>query len=104
MDFSAIADALSAVQAEKNVASTVTPIKISEDRPNLNVQQLMSEAQKRKRENEMSHRSKAKRNKKMERSKGYLEKMEIKDKEKKKKDKKVPKNKKDKNQKKSRKQ
>ena len=87
MDFSAIGNALDAIKAQENAATATTPVKITFDKSTFDTQKALAEAQKRKKENEMSHRTKVKREKKVERSKGYFEKLEAKDKEKKKKDK-----------------
>lgn len=50
-------------------------------RVELDTQKVISELQKQKRENELSHRTKAKKQKQMERSKGYLERLESKEKQ-----------------------
>lgn len=89
MDFSVLQTALNVIAAEQNAGPEATPIKMSENRINFDSRQALSDAQKRKKESEMSHRTKMKRAKKVERSKGYFEKLAIKDKDKKKKDKKL---------------
>ena len=88
MDFSVLERAICAAQTQEVVPSASIQLAYKID---------LSEAQRKKKENEMSHRAKTKRNKKIERSKGYLEKLEIKEKAKKKKEKKGIQKRKDKN-------
>jgi hypothetical protein len=88
MDFSAMMNELAmmnerAPKAQESQDPNITPILRTREL-NLNPEELMADIQQRKKENEMTHKAKARKNKQVEKSKGYFEKLNVKDKERKK--------------------
>jgi hypothetical protein len=83
MDFSPLIAAFQDILAQEAAASNpaIAPIAPSGRTLHLDTAALVAEAQRRKKESEMSHSAKAKRDKKIEKSKGYLDRLEARDKQ-----------------------
>jgi hypothetical protein len=81
MDFSPLIAAFQEILAQEAAASNPAPAPIAPSGRALRLETaaLIAQAQRRKRDLELTHAAKAKRDKKIEKSKGYLERLEARD-------------------------